>query len=441
MPLTTRRTTEFPVEHRQSQRVVTRSRDAEAAIFSGHPEDTEQSDLRSPRTPWAVPPPRPVHPPSASFRCEVLIVGAGITGALMAERLTRQGLEVVLIDRESPGQGSTAASTAMLLWEIDRTLSELTQLHGLEHAARCYRASFEAVNGLQRLVATHGLPCRMRRTQSLFLASADTAKSLQDEMALRHRVGLPGAFLDHAALLETFDIARAAAILSPAAADADPVQLTSGLLDLSLRRGARLFEANAVIFESGGSSVGVGLDNGLEIEARYAVLATGYVRPDTVRPKIQRVTSSWAIATAPQPQNLWKDGVLIWEDSKDYHYARTTADGRIILGGEDDSSIVEPDTRDAVVPAKAKQLAQNLAALWPRAALDIDYRWAGTFDSTHDGLPLIGAVPGANNLFAAYGYGGNGITFSYLAAELIGALIAGPTSPLLDDFAIDRSAP
>ena len=234
------------------------------------------------------------------------------------------------------------------------------------------------MNGLQRLVARHGLLCQIRRTQSLYLASADTAKSLQDEMALWQRVGLSGAFLDHASLLHSFDIARAAAILSPAAADTDPVQLTSGLLDLSLRRGARLFEANAIAFDGSGSSVGVGLDNGLEIEARCAVLATGYVRPDIVRPKIQRVTSSWAIATAPQPQNLWKDGVLIWEDSKDYHYARTTADGRIIFGGEDDSSLVEPDARDAAVPAKAKLLAQKLAALWPRAALDIDCRWAVT---------------------------------------------------------------
>ena len=54
---------------------------------------------------------------------------------------------------------------------------------------------------------------------------------------------------------------------------------------------------------------------------------------------------------------------------------------------------------------------------------------------------MIGAVPGARNLFAAYGYGGNGITFSYLAAELIGGLIAGQASPLLDDFAIDRAFP
>jgi glycine/D-amino acid oxidase-like deaminating enzyme len=414
---------------------------AEAAIFSGHPEDTEQLDLRSPRTPWIIPPPRPVHRPSTSFRCEVLIVGTGITGALMAERLTRQGLEVVLIDREMPGRGSTAASTAMLLWEIDRSLTELTELYGFEHAARCVRASFDAVNGLQRLIAQHGVACQMRPRQSLYLASGDTAKSLQNEWALRRHAGLPGEFLDHVSLLGNFDIARAAAILSPAAAEADPVLLATGLFDLALQRGARLFEANAIAFDSSSFAVGVGLDNGIEIEARYAVLATGYVRPEIVRPKIERVTSSWAIATSPQPQNLWKDGVLIWEDSKDYHYARTAMDGRIIFGGEDDSSLVEPAARDAAVPAKTERLARKLAALWPRASLDIDCRWAGTFDSTDDGLPLIGAVPGAKNLFAAYGYGGNGITFSYLAAELIGALIAGHRSPLLDDFAIDRAAP
>ena len=54
-------------------------------------------------------------------------------------------------------------------------------------------------------------------------------------------------------------------------------------------------------------------------------------------------------------------------------------------------------------------------------------------------MPLIGPVPGMKGIFAAYGYGGNGITFSFLAARLIGDLIAGCTSPLLKDFALDRN--
>jgi glycine/D-amino acid oxidase-like deaminating enzyme len=150
------------------------------------------------------------------------------------------------------------------------------------------------------------------------------------------------------------------------------------------------------------------------------------------------VSSSWAIATVPQPQNIWNDGTLIWEDAKQYLYARTTQAGRIIIGGEDSTEIVEPDARDRLISEKSRVLTQRLAALWPAANTDIEFRWAGTFDTTRDGLPLIGPVAGARGLYAAYGYGGNGITFSFMAARLIGDLIAGKTSPLLDDFAIDR---
>ena len=62
---------------------------------------------------------------SENIKCDALIVGAGITGSLVAERLTRQGLNVVIVDRELPGRGSTAASTSMLLWEIDRSLDRI----------------------------------------------------------------------------------------------------------------------------------------------------------------------------------------------------------------------------------------------------------------------------------------------------------------------------
>ncbi|QIO37481.2 FAD-dependent oxidoreductase [Bradyrhizobium sp. 1(2017)] len=407
----------------------------ERSIFKN--DDIEQDDLRSPRAPWAVLPPPPIEPIADSFRCEVLIIGAGITGALVAERLTRQGHQVVIIDRELPSLGSTAASTAMLLWEIDRPLFELAQLYGFEKAARCYRASHHAAQGLLSLVAQHGIACEMRPRLSLYLAIDDSRKLVQDEYALRSRAGLPSLYLEHAALLKRFGIARASALLSRDAADADPVLLTHGLLDISVQRRARLLKANAVAFDSAAQSVTVGLESGLSIEARHVVLATGYVAPDIVKLKT-RPASSWAIATRRQPGNLWPEQALIWEASRNYHYARTTADGRIILGGEDDHALIEPEVRNNVTPAKVVALKNYLKALWPHASDRVDFAWSGAFDTTHDGLPLIGAVPSCKNIFAAFGYGGNGITFSFLAAGLLAALLAGGSSPLLDDLAIDR---
>lgn len=371
-------------------------------------------------------------------KCDALIVGAGITGSLLAERLARQGLDVIVIDRELPGRGSTAASTSMLLWEIDRSLVQLTEVYGFERASRAYRASLNGVTGLKSLVLQLGIPCEMRDRDSLYLAAGSSGSDLFAEHQLRQRAGLPGDFLDHAMLLDHYGINRAAAIVSPGAADADPIQLSHGLLRAAVARGARLFEGEATEFDAATRSVGVRLKNGRQIEARSVILATGYAMPAIVHSTVQTVSSSWAIATTPQPKNLWREGALIWEDSKDYLYARATSTGRIIIGGEDSDKVVEPDARDGLIPEKSRLLAQKLAALWPPASLEIEFRWAGTFDTTSDGLPLIGPVPGAKGVYAAYGYGGNGITFSFLAAQLIGGLIAGASSQLLSDFALDR---
>jgi glycine/D-amino acid oxidase-like deaminating enzyme len=402
-------------------------------------DDTEQADLRGGRSPWFAAAGHPARREiGENLKCDALIVGAGITGSLVAERLTRQGLDVVIVDRELPGRGSTAASTSMLLWEIDRSLTQLTELYGFERASRAYRASLSAVSGLKSLVLQLGIACDLRERDSLYLAAGDTGSELMEEHRLRRRAGLPGDFLDHAGLLETFGFARAGAIVSPGAADSDPMLLARGLLNACVARGARLFDGEAVTFDAAGRSVGVVMANGREVEASSVVLATGYTMPDIVHSTVQRVSSSWAIATLPQPQNIWKDASLIWENSQHYLYARTTRAGRIIIGGEDSDAVIESDARDRLIPEKSGLLAQKLAALWPIANTDVEFSWAGTFDTTRDGLPLIGPVPGQKGVYAAYGYGGNGITFSYLAARLIGDLIAGATSPLLRDFALDR---
>jgi glycine/D-amino acid oxidase-like deaminating enzyme len=169
------------------------------------------------------------------------------------------------------------------------------------------------------------------------------------------------------------------------------------------------------------------------------ILATGYVMPDFVHSDLHKIVSSWALATQPQlPETLWRDGVLIWEARSDYNYLRPTVDHRIIIGGEDEDDIVEPHIRDDMIGAKTVDLQKKLQALWPRANPTADFAWAGAFGTTSDGLPLIGRVRGYTNMYAAYGYGGNGITFSYLASRIIGEMISGGTRPWFDDFALDR---
>ena len=90
---------------------------------------TEVRDLHSGVPIWARYP-KPSLPTGAltsSMRTDVVVVGAGITGALVAEAAAAMGLATVVLDRRPPAHGSTAASTALLQFEIDTPLIRLAE--------------------------------------------------------------------------------------------------------------------------------------------------------------------------------------------------------------------------------------------------------------------------------------------------------------------------
>src|SRR3954468_6434804 len=104
-------------------------------------------DLKSGRSLWTVKNPRPPRYPALrrDISCDVVIVGGGISGALVAHELVRDGHDVVVLDSRTPGTGSTAASTALLLYETDACLDELTRRHGWTAAFRVYALGRRAV--------------------------------------------------------------------------------------------------------------------------------------------------------------------------------------------------------------------------------------------------------------------------------------------------------
>ena len=104
------------------------------------------------------------------MRTDVVVVGAGITGALVAEAATAIGLATVVLDRRAPAHGSTAASTALLQFEIDTPLIRLTEELGADRASRAWLRSFRAVADLGGLVQRLQISCAFRPRRALYLA-------------------------------------------------------------------------------------------------------------------------------------------------------------------------------------------------------------------------------------------------------------------------------
>ena len=391
---------------------------------------TTRRDLRTGRPIWAgrraasVAHQRLTH----DIETDVLIIGAGITGALIADALTSEGVEVVVVDKRGLAKGSTVASTALVQYEIDTPLTVLTRKIGKENAVRAWRRSRLAVGALDARLAELGVSDVARRNSLYLAGNVLDPKALRREHAARRAAGLPTRYLDRKALRDRFGIARAAALMGYGNLTIDPRKATLALLQAASVNGTKIFapeDMTDIATRKGGVTVTAA--NGRRIHCRHLVFATGYELPHGVTCRHHKLTSTFAIATVRQKHAaLWPGKCCIWEAADPYLYLRTTPEGRVICGGGDED-IADDKKRDALIGRKTAMLRRKLDRLFPKLNTAIDYAWAGTFGETTTGLPIIGAVPGMPHCFIALGYGGNGTTYAAIAADVIaGAIIGRP---------------
>jgi glycine/D-amino acid oxidase-like deaminating enzyme len=401
--------------------------------------------LRTGRTPWSSDAIAQAQAPdevASPIQTDILIVGAGITGAFLAEVFSRTDKSIVVVDRHQPETASTMASSALLLWEIDAPLSELSARLGFEKAAQVYQSSVQTVQYIAALANELNLHCAFTPRHTLYLEGDKlSGPAFREEFVLRKKAGLPCTFFEAADVVKQYGFPPRAAMRSNGNAEANPVMLARELLLAAIRRGAKVISpvsATNYNFEDG--KVYARTDKGLEVIAHTLLLATGYEMPAFVQAARHKIVSTYAICTVPQNLNaLWPGRDLVWEASESYLYMRTTPDRRILIGGEDEE-IANAAKRDALMPQKAKALQNKLHRLLPHVDTALDYQWSAFFGVTEDSLPLIGRVPGLPNAYAAYGYGGNGITFSALAAQILRDEILGLESeiPAKELFTLDR---
>jgi glycine/D-amino acid oxidase-like deaminating enzyme len=377
-----------------------------------------------------------------NIETDVLIIGAGITGAMIADALTQAGLGVVVADRRhDPVKGSTIASTALVQYEIDTPLCLLTRKVGKADAVRAWRRSRLAVEALAVRLHELSVPDVVRRDGLYLAGDVLDAEGLAREHAARQAAGLADRLLTRKELKDRFGLSRAAALLGFGNLVIDPRKTAHALLASAVKNGARVMAPVRIEdVQCHSRSATAVTDTGHAIRCRYLVMATGYEFPNSVPARGHKIISTYAIATVKQRKRLWPEQCTIWEASDPYLYLRTTPEGRIICGGEDEE-FADDEKRDALLARKTQTLQRKLGKLLPGVSTTIDFAWAGSFGQSATGLPSIGPIPRMAHCFAALGYGGNGITYSRIAADIItGALTGNPDIDAdLYDFSRRRS--
>jgi glycine/D-amino acid oxidase-like deaminating enzyme len=372
------------------------------------------------------------YPPLADdARCEVAVVGAGVTGALITTALADAGLDVLVLDRRDVGWGSTAASTALLQYDIDTNLAELCRMIGEDDAVRAYRACEHAVRQVALCAEELG-DVGYRAADSVYFASRrGDVGALRDEFEMRKKHGLDVDWFAPGDLADACGFSAPAALRSRPAAVLDPFRFTHALFERLHRRGVRIHDRTTVERCSrAGNALVLRTGRGATVRADWVVIAAGYETQAFLPARAARNRSTYALVTEPVatwPAHL-RDCV-VWETARPYLYLRSTEEGRLIVGGGDDAIDI-PARRDKRIARKTEKLLNRINRMFPGLEWECGFAWAGTFAETADGLPYFGSHPELDErILFAMAYGGNGITFSALGAEIIACAVRGKIHP------------
>lgn len=372
--------------------------------------------------------------------CDVLVVGGGITGALMAYQFSKEGYKTILIDKRDVSLGSTSASTSLLQYELDEPLYSLIEKVGENAAVDTYLEGVKAIDKLGKIIKSLRAECDFELKQSVYIAHSEKhAEWMATEFDQRKRIGLKVKWLSKAQLKRQFGAKGEGAIVSETGATTDVYQLVHRLLGYATKyQGLQVYDHTELLnVQHNKSQCKAEVESGHSIAAKKIVYATGYESQSMLKDKVVELISTYSFISEPLkiPYPLMQ--TIFWDTEDPYLYMRTTEDNRILVGGEDEQ-FKDPEKRDRLIEKKQEKLLEKITEKFGWLKLIPDYAWAGTFGVTKDALPYIGAHPDYPNSYFVLAYGGNGITFSVMGMQILSDAMAGRHNKFLEYFRFKR---
>lgn len=366
---------------------------------------------------------------SGDVRADLVVVGGGYLGLwsalIAAER--EPGRDVVLVEQDTCGHAASGRNGGFC---------EASLTHGLgnglarwpDEMGTLLRLGRENLDGIEAAVARYGIDCDFVRTGALSVATAPHhLEDLDQEVAAAARLGHRLGRLDAARTRARVDSPRfLGATFDPDCALVEPARLAWGLRAACLAAGVRIFEGTtATGVRRAGSVLEVGTHAGT-VRADRVVLATNAFRPLLRRLRLMTVpVYDYALMSAPldAEQRLaigWDGREGVSDRTNQFHYFRTTRDGRILWGGYDAiyhyASRQQPSYEQR--PATFDVLAANFFATFPQLeGLAFTHRWGGVIDTCTRFVAFHGTAYDGR-LAYALGFTGLGVGATRFAAEV-----------------------
>jgi len=350
--------------------------------------------------------------------CDVVVVGAGIVGAVVAARLARFGMQVAVLDAQQVAGGATGRSAGMVVSGMPGHYRWAVETFGREQARTLWALTVE---GRERLVNTAiRLGVRLEQPGSLALAvTEEEAEALRVSAQLLREDGFDAWFGTTDLLQRGF----LATLRQPDDAVVDAAELTRALLSsapIAVHTDTEVYD-----LEPEGERVRVWAQ-GRNVRCRTVVLAVDGYAPLLDRALAQWVALGRALLVTTEPLSGQALPAPCYADCG-YEYACPLPDGRLLLGAwrRPCAKAIHSEAVDSL----REGLTRFIARYFPEVEGRIASRRSGVMGFTPDGLPIVGHLAGLPQITFALGFGGWGLGWAFVAAERLVEWVLQGTDP------------
>ncbi len=353
------------------------------------------------------------------IKCEVCVVGAGISGLTAAYMLLRSGKKVVIVDDNQIGGGESSRTTAHITNVIDNRFSEIERLHGAAAAKLAAESQKEAVSIIEGIITHNQIDCDFARVKGYLLFKPDEKAEMDKEFEACVKAGVDVRISENIPI-ESFK--KYHSLEFDNQAEFHMLKYLSGLAGLITAMGGKIYTGTHIKNIKDGKPVTAITSSEIKITADDIIIATNSPISDYVAIHTKQIANRTYVIGI----NIPKDSVphaLYWDTEEPYHYVRLYKQQRydvLIVGGEDHKTGQDNDPK-----GKFNNLYSWATEKFPMAE-NIAYKWSGQVMEPFDGLSFIGKDPeNSEHVYLVTGDSGMGITHATYAAVILDDLING----------------
>ena len=345
---------------------------------------------------------------------DVIVIGAGMAGLLIAYYLQEQGLGVLVLEANKIASGQTERTTAKITGQHDLKYSKLLKKAGEEKARLYARSNEAAIEEYARLIREKEIDCQFERVPA-YLYTMQDVTLIQDELNAASFLGIDAFFSKETEL--PFEVAGAVCFRNQAQfSPLEFLKYISGELEILEHTKVTAIKGNKVITENEVFCAG------------KIVVATHY--PIKNVPGFyflrQHQERSYALALSGCHQI---DGMYLGIDSDGLSFRQ--AGEYLLLGGSSGR------TGENICGGAFEHLKQAAKEYYPDCK--VEAWWAAQDCMPHDGIPFIGKYSMFTpNLYVATGFQKWGMTTSMVAAMLLRDELCGKKNPYAELYRPQR---